>query len=119
MVNRDLTEIMYYFELMFPSTEYTKLKTNFRYEKWNFEDNKYEMDLDVLQAGLRYDFNENSHIQGTYAPELFSKSETGYSAYLCTAILTFFHIASCEVHRFSICRKRDGSFIKVCVDISF
>ena len=79
--DRDLTEIMYYFELMFPSTEYTKLKTNFRYEKWNFEDNKYEMDLDVLQAGLRYDFNENSHIQGTYAPELFSKSETinGYS----------------------------------------
>ncbi len=79
--DRDLTEIMYYFELMFPCFEYPKLKSNFRYEKWNFEDNNYEMDLDIFQAGLRYDFNENSHIQGTFAPEMFSKSETinGYS----------------------------------------
>ncbi len=79
--DRDLTEIMYFGEVSFPSTEYLKLRSNIRYEKWNFEDNGQKQNLDIFLGSMRYEFNENSNITGTFAPELYGKNDSinGYS----------------------------------------
>ena len=74
--DRNLREVMAFLELDYPSSSYKKLKSSFRYEKWNYEENEYDMDLDVFQAGLLYEFNDNSHIQCVYAPEMFSKTDS-------------------------------------------
>ena len=69
--DRDLTEIMYFGELTFPGTEYRKLRTNIRYEQWNFKDNIQKINMNVIQGNVRYDFNDNSHISAAAAPEIF------------------------------------------------
>ena len=69
--DRDLSEIMYFGEFTFPGTEYRKLRTNIRYEQWNYKDNIQKINLNVFQGGVRYDFNDNSHIYAAVAPEVF------------------------------------------------
>ncbi len=79
--DRDINEIMYFGELTFPGTEYRKLRTNIRYEQWSFKDNVQKLNFNILQGGVRYDFNDNSHIAGTVAPEMFDNNDNinGYS----------------------------------------
>ena len=69
--DRDLSEIMYFAEFNFPGNEYRKLRTNIRYEQWNYKDNIQKMNVNVIQGGMRYDFNDNSHIYAAVAPEVF------------------------------------------------
>ena len=69
--DRDLSEIMYFAELNFPGNEYRKLRTNVRYEQWNYKDNIQKMNMNVFQGSIRYEFNENSHILAAVAPEVF------------------------------------------------
>ena len=80
--DRDLTEIMYFAEINFRGTDYSKLRSNFRYEKWNFEENKNKQYVDVFLGSLRYEFNDNSNISGTLAPEVFDKNKSINGFYL-------------------------------------
>ena len=73
--DRDLSEVMYFGEMNFPGTEYRKLRTNIRFEQWNFKDNVQKINMNVIQGGMRYDFNDNSYISGTFAPELFDDND--------------------------------------------
>lgn len=79
--DRNLTEVMYFMEVNYPSTTWKKLRSNFRYEKWNFEDKNRDINLDAFLGSIRYDFDQHSHITGTFAPEMYGKSESlnGYS----------------------------------------
>lgn len=80
--DRDVSEYLYFAELNFKGREYRKLQSDFRYEKWEFKDKNEKQNIDVYQCGFLYEFNENSHINGVFAPELFEKNETinGFSA---------------------------------------
>ena len=79
--DRDLSEIMYFGEFTFPGTEYRKLRTNIRLEQWNYKDNIQKMNVNVIQGGMRYDFNDNSHIYAAVAPEVFDDNNNieGYN----------------------------------------
>ena len=74
--DRDLSEIMYFAEINFRGYDYNKLRTNFRYEKWNFKENNLKQDVDVYLGSVRYEFNDNSNISGTIAPEVFEKNQS-------------------------------------------
>lgn len=74
--DRDLSEIMYFAEVNFPGTEYRKLRTNLKYERWNFEEKNIKQNVDVFQGSMRYELNDNSSIQGTYAPEFYGKTDS-------------------------------------------
>ena len=78
--DRDLSEVMYFAEFVFPGTEYRKLRTNIRYEQWNYKENHEKLNQNVILGGIRYDFNDNAHIAGTVAPEIFddNKNIDGY-----------------------------------------
>ncbi len=73
--DRNLSEIMYFAEMNFHSSEYRKLKTNLRYEGWNFEDNVQKQHVDVFLGSMYYEFDDNTNITGTFAPEMFDKNK--------------------------------------------
>ncbi len=74
--DRDLNEIMYFGELNFKGKEYRKLRTNLRYEKWTFEEAKAKEHVDVFLGSMYYDFDDNTNIMGTFAPEMFEKNDS-------------------------------------------
>ena len=78
--DRELSEFLYFAEINFKSFRYRKLQTNFKYEKWKFEEKPEKQNLDVLHCSILYEFNDNSHINGTYAPENYggNKSIDGF-----------------------------------------
>lgn len=74
--DRDLNETMAYLDLFFPWVEHPKIKADFRYENWHFKEQQEKMDMNVFNATVHYDFNDNSYISGTFAPEMYSKTES-------------------------------------------